>query len=229
MIGGPIGKPIGGLIFIDAGNVMAASEGPDVAAFSGSIETVGTLAASEGPDVAAFDGTYSETAVPGWPSPTLPELAIQTTWRFLPIRELRQTDNAPGPSVSKRRFSSLRYSEAFTLVMTKTQFRAFKSFYHVTLRHGVRRFRMNIWDGELYEPDVIVHFAQPWRARYFATDTVEVEISLVAHNLPFLDAASLYMLDVYGADFLEYLSNALHPIIHEDYPDAIAPVPTYPP
>src|SRR5262245_44384171 len=149
-----------------------------------------------------------------WP---LPASALTQSWQMIPRPEVRQTDYEVGPKTAKQRFDQLIYTIDCQQVMDTTQFSTFAAFYATSIRHGVDKFVMPLWDGEQYF-SAIARFLETYQATYFAPGFTLIAMKFEALNLPVVDDAAVWMLSQYsGIDIINW-ANSLHYEVHVHYP-----------
>src|SRR5262245_24560780 len=159
-----------------------------------------------------------------WPGTSI-GLALIQSWTLMPQPDLRQTDYEFGPISQRTRQARVMYDAKFAMNMTYDDFAGVLDFYENSTHHGVDKFEMPIWDGEVYSI-CLVQMAEPYVTRYVAPDIVQVTLHCVVHNLPVLDDAGVWMVQTYGGDFTITFANELHQRVHVDYP-ACFPIPEF--
>jgi hypothetical protein len=149
--------------------------------------------------------------------PLAPLLADSSSWGFAAAPEVRATDFSAGPHSEKPRFDRLHHTADFSVLMTGEDFNLFRSWFVLTLHYGADKFTLPVWDGETYSA-ATVRFEQPYSAAYVSQELMRVSFRLIALDLPIIDDAALYLLSLYGGDFIIAWANALHYEVHVHYP-----------
>lgn len=159
--------------------------------------------------------------IPAWPT-SFDQWSLPTSGSYTlsPVPDVRTSDYDTGPVVMRRRRKTLLHNVQFKIKFEPGDFFAFQQFYTDTIHHGVDKFTMNIWDGEVYQA-CTVRFNRPFQGNDYDPARMEIALDLVVLDMPIISEGAVYLIGLYGPDFVYAFALSIHELVHVEYPAAL--------
>jgi hypothetical protein len=156
-----------------------------------------------------------------WP-PALNYVLDRGSFSIDPHSDIARTEFDDGPQLVRVRFSNPTTVYNGTITLTNNEFILFRGFYMNTLNQGSKWFEMPVWDGASYASHK-ARFSKKYEIRDEAWDQYTLSVSLEVREYPSLDGFALYLIGLYGIDFvLNEMADPLQKIVNIDYPEVMA-------
>lgn len=154
-----------------------------------------------------------------WPSALHFEPERETLQIDLNSGNLEQ-DMDQGASMSRRRFVNSPQRQTFNWFFTAEEYTIFAGFWTTTLNKGTRSFKVNIWDGSGYR-ELVAKFVGDVKPVAAGVSDMRVQAVVEIRGDVTLDEGASWMVGEYGADFVDYWTDALQRLVNVDMPAAL--------